>query len=75
MKMYSPKELAKQTGVAEVKIRKWIKTGELSVHNMSDTLNPRYKISERSWQSFLESRSVITVERKRKRRTDVPSRY
>lgn len=55
----TPPEIAKQLRVSSPKVLGWIRRGELSAVNVSDTgFRPRYRVSQQSLDEFLESREV-----------------
>jgi excisionase family DNA binding protein len=57
----TPPQAAKRLGVRDVKVLRWIKTGQLRAHNMTCDPNgqPRFKIALADLLAFVQSRVYI----------------
>jgi predicted site-specific integrase-resolvase len=75
---YTAPELAKRWRVSPVKVRSWIKSGQLESFNTSDADKTRFRISEEAVQKFEAARSQSSTtkapRRKRSERT-TPKSY
>lgn len=62
---YSTTQISKELGVKVHTVLAWIHAGELAAINVAKTLStrPRYRVSEESYQSFLQRRAAASSPR------------
>jgi excisionase family DNA binding protein len=54
-----PTEIAKLLRVSQDKVLGWIRRAQLRAVNVSDSVRPRYRVSQESLDDFLKAREVV----------------
>ncbi len=71
---YTPPEVARRLRCRESKVIAWIRSGRLAAIDISEGSRPRYRISRRALDSFLQARAVAPIARpaRRERLSGIP---